>query len=141
MNITFGEYDHNGQGRNESDGNSYASLYWFVVVGVPLIAAALIGCCCCCCFEHRKKAKRRVTEHWRRGENEGREGGGIILEGVGSEAGAGLGSGVRGESTSAGDEHVEQLPPYSRHDKPGPAYVANVEMEARTSGRHSQTQS
>jgi hypothetical protein len=120
MTIPFGYYDHNGSGRNDSDSNQWASLILFIQIGIPLISIAILSCCCWCCFScrrtRRRENQRREGEAWRVAENNAR------LSNV-EEV-------TPNERNRVGEERQDedQLPPYSKHAEPGPAYVETVEL-------------
>lgn len=59
-NIPAGKYDRYGSDSIEpSDGPSYQGLFYFLVIGLPLIGVTLISCCVWCGFRARDKTWRK----------------------------------------------------------------------------------
>lgn len=61
--IPKGEYDRYGTDSIEpNDGVNLMPLFYFLVIGLPLIGVTLISCCVWCCFRARDKKWRKRME-------------------------------------------------------------------------------
>lgn len=62
--IPDGKYDRYGSDSIEApDGANWRGLFYFLVIGVPLIGVTVLSCCVWCCFRARdRKWEKRMKQ-------------------------------------------------------------------------------